>query len=211
MNQKYPFLFCTLDDIGMISDETIDTDSKRPDSAFGLKYYFVAPFLPRRTLTSFCNQDSAAGIFWLVLLTHLLLINGLGYLIGQGPQINYARLDLQFFIFGFLFGVFGRVFLLAYIFWIVSKRIFKRTIPFSVCVNIVLITLLPLSSGIIIDFIVYPNYGFSYYSGLIYSWVLMAIALKIYVDADFSKALALIISAHFILWLMAATFAGIPL
>lgn len=171
----------------------------------------MAPFLPRRTLTNFCNQESTTGIFWLVLITHLVLINGLEYLIGQRAQVNYAGLDLQFFIFGFLFGTLGRIFLLAYIFWIVSKRIFRRSIPFSLCVNIVLINLLPLSSGIIIDFIIYPNYGFSYYSGLIYSWVLMAIALKICVDADFSKALAMIISAHFILWVMAATFAGIRL
>jgi len=173
----------------------------------GIKYYFLAPFLPRKTFKEFVNENNSDKIFWLVLLVHLILVSFLSHF-NYSASPRYSGFANGFFLTAFLLGIAARTFFLAYILWESTKRIFHTSVPYVVCANIVLITLLPLSSVALFNIIIYPDYGMAYWLGMIYSSILITLAFTYYKNIDFSRMLALVIVSHFLYWVMLLPFAG---
>jgi len=173
----------------------------------GLKLYLKIPFIPKRTFASITDSISNR-VYWEVLIFHVLILAGLNFLYFMDRPFYSTNQEISAFVIGFLIGVFGRIVVLAYLIMLVVNRAFKIKISFTESVNYVLLSLLPLLTGVLSPFFSLKDYGTFLWIGIIYSSILIAYGINITKKVDLIRMLILIVCCHLLLFAFRAPFLG---
>lgn len=147
-------------------------------------------------------------IFWEALVAHLLILLMFNVIYYSDHRFYSTFSEINTYIFAFLIGVFARILLLALLLKVIINRVFKVKLTITESINYVLLSLLPLLSGIVYSFFSIHDYGTILWLGITYSSFLIAYGVHLTKQVDLIRMLVLMVSCHLLLFVFKAPFLG---